>query len=60
MDYEISLITAVGISVLFALSLNLITGFCGQISLGQHHVLRHRRLHLGAAMQGRPAVLRVR
>jgi branched-chain amino acid transport system permease protein len=34
MEYEISLITAVGISVLFALSLNLITGFCGQISLG--------------------------
>ena len=34
MDYEISLITSMGISVLFALSLNLITGFCGQISLG--------------------------
>lgn len=34
MEYEISLATAVGISVLFALSLNLITGFCGQISLG--------------------------
>jgi branched-chain amino acid transport system permease protein len=34
MDYEISLVTAAGISVLFALSLNLITGFCGQISLG--------------------------
>jgi branched-chain amino acid transport system permease protein len=34
MDYEISLLTTMGISVLFALSLNLITGFCGQISLG--------------------------
>ena len=34
MAYEISLLTAMGISVLFALSLNLITGFCGQISLG--------------------------
>ena len=34
MEYEISLVTAAGISVLFALSLNLITGFCGQISLG--------------------------
>lgn len=34
MGYEISLLTAMGISVLFALSLNLITGFCGQISLG--------------------------
>lgn len=34
MEYEISLITSMGISVLFALSLNLITGFCGQISLG--------------------------
>lgn len=34
MEYEISLLTTIGISVLFALSLNLITGFCGQISLG--------------------------
>lgn len=34
MNYEISLITTMAISVLFALSLNLITGFCGQISLG--------------------------
>lgn len=34
MGYEISLLTSMGISVLFALSLNLITGFCGQISLG--------------------------
>ena len=34
MDYEISLLTGMGVSVLFALSLNLITGFCGQISLG--------------------------
>ena len=34
MEYEISLVTAVGISVLFALSLNVVTGFCGQISLG--------------------------
>lgn len=34
MEYEISLMTTIGISVLFALSLNLITGFCGQISLG--------------------------
>lgn len=34
MAYEISLATAMGISVLFALSLNFITGFCGQISLG--------------------------
>ncbi|MDH4190370.1 MAG: branched-chain amino acid ABC transporter permease [Betaproteobacteria bacterium] len=34
MDYEISLATTMAISVLFALSLNLITGFCGQISLG--------------------------
>lgn len=34
MEYEISLLTSMGISVLFALSLNLITGFCGQISLG--------------------------
>ena len=34
MAYEISLITAMAIMALFALSLNLITGFCGQISLG--------------------------
>lgn len=34
MAYEISLLTAMGISVMFALSLNLITGLCGQISLG--------------------------
>jgi len=33
-EYEISLATTMAISVLFALSLNLITGFCGQISLG--------------------------
>lgn len=34
MEYEITLLTTIAISVLFALSLNLITGFCGQISLG--------------------------
>ena len=34
MSYEITLITTMAISVLFALSLNFITGFCGQISLG--------------------------
>lgn len=34
MAYEITLLTAMGIAVIFALSLNLITGFCGQISLG--------------------------
>lgn len=34
MEYEISLVTSMGIAILFALSLNLITGFCGQISLG--------------------------
>ena len=32
--YEITLLTEIGISIVFALSLNLITGFCGQISLG--------------------------
>lgn len=32
--YDISLLTTIGIAVTFALSLNLITGFCGQISLG--------------------------
>ncbi|MCY4395560.1 MAG: branched-chain amino acid ABC transporter permease [Rhodospirillaceae bacterium] len=32
--YEISLLTVMSFSVIFALSLNLITGFCGQISLG--------------------------
>jgi len=34
MGYEVSLLTTMGISVILALSLNLITGFCGQISLG--------------------------
>ena len=33
-NYEMSLLTMVGITVTFALSLNLITGLCGQISLG--------------------------
>ncbi len=33
-NYEMSLLTLVGIAVTFALSLNLITGLCGQISLG--------------------------
>ena len=33
-SYELTLLTTVGISVTLALSLNLITGFCGQISLG--------------------------
>lgn len=34
MEYEISLLTVMGISIIAALSLNLIVGFCGQISLG--------------------------
>ncbi len=34
MGYEVTLLTSMGISILFALSLNIITGFCGQISLG--------------------------
>lgn len=34
MEYYVSVLTAMGISVILALSLNLITGFCGQISLG--------------------------
>lgn len=34
MEYEISLLTIMGISIIAALSLNLILGFCGQISLG--------------------------
>ncbi|MCP4631123.1 MAG: branched-chain amino acid ABC transporter permease [bacterium] len=32
--YEISLATMVGINIILALGLNMITGFCGQISLG--------------------------
>ena len=34
MGYEISLLTVMGISIIGSLSLNLITGFCGQVSLG--------------------------
>lgn len=32
--YEISLATMIGINIILAVSLNLITGYCGQISLG--------------------------
>ena len=32
--YTITLLTSMGISVILALSLNIITGYCGQISLG--------------------------
>ena len=32
--YEVSLITVVGINIILALGLNMISGFCGQISLG--------------------------
>ena len=32
--YEISQLTTVGIAIIMALSLNWITGFCGQISHG--------------------------
>jgi branched-chain amino acid transport system permease protein len=48
MAYEISLMTLVGIMVLLALSLNLITGFCGQISLG--HAAFYGTGAYGAAM----------
>ena len=34
MSYEIVVLTSMSIAILFALSLNLITGFCGQVSLG--------------------------
>ena len=34
MAYEIVVLTNMAISILFALSLNVITGFCGQVSLG--------------------------
>ncbi len=34
MEYEISILTIMGISIIGALSLNMIVGFCGQISLG--------------------------
>ena len=34
MSYEIVVLTNMAIAILFALSLNVITGFCGQVSLG--------------------------
>lgn len=34
MGYEITLLTTMGISVIFALGLNIVAGFCGQVSLG--------------------------
>jgi branched-chain amino acid transport system permease protein len=33
-EYEISLLSVVGLNVILAVSLNMISGFCGQISLG--------------------------
>ena len=32
--YEISILSVIGINVILAVSLNMISGFCGQISLG--------------------------
>jgi branched-chain amino acid transport system permease protein len=32
--YEVSIISIVGINVILAVSLNMISGFCGQVSLG--------------------------
>ena len=32
--YEVSIISIIGINVILAVSLNMISGFCGQISLG--------------------------
>ena len=32
--YEISLLSVIGLNVMLAVSLNMISGFCGQISLG--------------------------
>ena len=34
MGYEVTLLTVVGINVMLAMSLNLITGLCGQVSIG--------------------------
>ena len=49
--YEISLLTLVSINVILALSLNLITGFCGQISLG--HAAFYGTGGVGRALRGR-------
>ncbi len=48
MEYEITLMTLAGIAVIAALGLNLITGFCGQISLG--HAAFYGAGAYGAAM----------
>lgn len=48
MEYAVSLGTLMGISVILALSLNLITGYCGQISLG--HAAFYGAGAYGAAM----------
>jgi len=34
MEYEITLLSVIGVNILLAISLNLITGFCGQVSIG--------------------------
>ena len=32
--YDVSIVSIIGINVILAVSLNMISGFCGQISLG--------------------------
>ena len=49
--YEISLATVVCINIILALGLNMITGFCGQISLG--HAAFYGIGAYGAAMLGK-------
>ena len=44
----ISIASVIGINVILAISLNLISGFCGQVSLGHARVLWRRRLCGGA------------
>lgn len=52
--YELSLLASIGIAVTLALSLNLITGFCGQISLG--HAAFYGTGAYGAAMLSKAGV----
>ncbi len=45
MAYEIIVLTNMLIAILFAQSLNLITGFCGQVSLGHAGFPWHRGIY---------------
>ena len=58
--YEISLLSVIGLNVMLAVSLNMISGFCGQISLGHGAFYGARRLRRGPDHDRDPAMSRSR